>query len=269
MQINNIDCLRPKQRINSFKGNSEKSEPKRMRYKHFEQMSDDVLEARSIVKAYHEVKNNPKGQLLNAMPEITTSLVLTSLALTQPGKLSAKAAAGLGFLALYKSINSSYNAASKVVDKKYKNEEPTEANEKSKTLLKLGTFVATSAIVATGAVLGAKAGKKLLNSEKLAPLGDFVKKESNTLANEINGTKLGKLVENKMIPFTQKHPKLANALSFGLPLASLAGGIIGHAKLLKSVSEDIKQKAENNFIKGKIIQAKAREDFDKIDAVEV
>ena len=268
MQINNLNCCRPKRHINNFTGNYNSEDKQRMRRKHYEEMSDDVLKARSVVKAHYEVKHSPKGQLLNAMPKITTSLILTSLALTQPGKLSAKAAAGLGFLALFKGLDSTFDSSNKAVDKLFKKNETNKDNKKNKTAIKMATFALTSATLSLLAFVGVKSGKKIADKH-FAPAIDFFKKEASTLAGEIDNTKLGKFFETKVAPFTEKHKKLTNIAKITAPFGILAGSLGTQVALMKSVSNDVKEKSINNYIKGKLIQQQAREDFEKIDAVEV
>ena len=75
------------------------------RYKHYEELSDDVLCARSIIKAHQEVEKSGKMRMFKAIPAISTAIITTSIAITQPGKLAAKAGAGLGFLALSSSVD--------------------------------------------------------------------------------------------------------------------------------------------------------------------
>ncbi len=268
MQINNLNCCRPKQRNLNFTGDNVNENKKRMRRKHYEEMSDDVLMARSVIKAHYSTKHSLKGQLLNAMPKITTSLVLTGLTLTQPGKLSAKAAAGLGFLALFKGLNSTFEASDKAVDKLFEKTPKTKENEKNKLMMKAGTFLATTGILSLSALVGFKAGKKIANKH-FAPAVNFLKKEASTLASEIDNTKLGKFVQDVVMPFNQKNQKLANLQRTVLPFGILAGGLGVQSALVKSVSKDVKNKSVENYIKGKLIQEKAREDFKKIDALEV
>ena len=101
LTINNTtNCCKPR-KLTTFTGseNSDKASRK-VRYKHYEQMSDENLKLKSVLKAHREVQESSKMRLFKAMPEITTALIGTSLALAQPGKLAAKAGAGLGFLVL-------------------------------------------------------------------------------------------------------------------------------------------------------------------------
>ena len=268
MQINSLECCRPKRRINTFTGEYNSENKKRMRRKHYKQMNDDVLATRSVIKAHKEVAQSPKGQLIKAMPNISTSLILTSLALAQPGKLSAKAAAGLGFLALFKSIDSTLNTTNEVIEKCFKNVKPTEETEKNKLFLKVGTFFGTAATLSLLAFVGIKSGKKIANKH-FAPVVNFAKKEAATLANEIDNTKLGKFFENKVLPFSQKHKKLMSGLKTFAPLGLLIGSMGAQAKLINSASKDIKNKSFENYVKGKLIQEKAREDFDKLEGIEV
>ena len=103
MEITNISKCHKPYHSGTFKG-SENVKGK-VRYKHFEQLSDDVLSVRSILKAHKEVENSNKMRAFKAIPTLTTALIGTSIAIAQPGKLSKKMSAGLGFLMLSKGID--------------------------------------------------------------------------------------------------------------------------------------------------------------------
>ena len=114
MQINEITkCCKPKA-MSSFKRCNASPDEGRVRYKHLETAPDEVLISRSIMKAHKEVANSGKMRLYKSLPAITTGIIATSLAITQPGKLSVKAAQGLGFLALSKGVD----IASDIISKK-------------------------------------------------------------------------------------------------------------------------------------------------------
>ena len=99
IENNLTNCRKPRQF--AFRGNSNPSQSGRvLRYKHFEQIDDDTLKLKSIVQAHQTVQQSNKMKLFKAMPAIATTLLTTSIALAQPGKFAAKAAAGLGFLVL-------------------------------------------------------------------------------------------------------------------------------------------------------------------------
>jgi hypothetical protein len=84
-------------------------------------MSDDVLQLRSVLKANKDVQESNKMRLFKAMPELTTILLGTTIALTQPGKLAAKAGAGLGFLVLTSALCAGSNAISDKFEKTQNN----------------------------------------------------------------------------------------------------------------------------------------------------
>ena len=263
-----LNCCKPK-RFTTFKGsNNTRSSNRKLRYKHYEQISEEALALQSLMRAHKDVQNSGKMRLLKAMPAITTTLLGTTIALTQPGKLAAKAGAGLGFLALFKSIDSTLNTTNEVIEKCFKNVKPTEETEKNKLFLKVGTFFGTAATLSLLAFVGIKSGKKIANKH-FAPVVNFAKKEAATLANEIDNTKLGKFFENKVLPFSQKHKKLMSGLKTFAPLGLLIGSMGAQAKLINSASKDIKNKSFENYVKGKLIQEKAREDFDKLEGIEV
>lgn len=259
--INSIDCKRKGLNFtNSGEINSSKG---KKRYKHYEEVSDDVLRMRSILTAHQEVSRSGKMQFFKAIPTITAGAIGLSLGLTRPGKLSAKIATGLGFLALVQLTGKAFDGINKIVDNKYlKNNDD---NEAKKTLEKLGL---TFALFSTS-VLAAFGLKKLANAKALSPVSDFVKKEAATLSNEINETKLGKFVDKTLNPFANKHKDAMATLSLMSPFALLGLESFAAIKVSDGLSKDIQQKANENYQKGKIVQALAREHFNSIDAIEV
>lgn len=255
-QINNFDkCCKPR-RFGNFKGSGESSQMSegKVRYKHFEQLSDDVLSVRSIVKAHRDAEQSTKMKLLKAAPAIAAGLTGISIGLTQPGKLSAKAASGLGFLAALTSVDLISDGLKKATIKDvYEN--PSSDKNRNGFLLKL-----------LGVGLAALSAGSLLKGSKA---GDFLSKEASKLAGEINGTKLGKFTAEKIEPFIQKHPKLNAVMSMVLPIGTIIGGALAENKLANDVCKDIEIKANENFAKAKEIQKIAREEFDAVDAEEV
>ena len=252
MLINTISCCKPNSR-RSFTGNSvSASEKQKVRYKHFEKLNDDILCARSIIKAHQDVQNSGKMRLYKAIPSITTGIIATSLALTQPGKLSAKAAAGLGFLALSAGVDK----IGSMVAKNDKNEEKKHS---------LGVFA-----LAIGAIAGGIAmAKGLLNTKAFEGINNFLTKEKDKLANEINSTKLSEFNNKYIQPLLEKYPRASVTALFGGTIGlGLAQGKIKE-NLLQGMSEDIKEKADENFAKAKLIQSIAKEHFDSVDAIEV
>ena len=247
-----INCCKPNRYI-SFKGEDSTSSTRKVRYKHYEQMSDEVLSLRSVLKAHKEVQESNKMRLFKAMPEITTALIGTTIALTQPGKLAAKAGAGLGFLALSKIVNA---VGDKIIENnKKQKDEKFNAKKALKTTAKVALSLGTIAL-----------GAATLKNSKAS---SFFKKEAVQLAKEINSTKLGKFVEKTILPFTTKHSKAVDAIGAFAPFGIIAGSAMAQLNLADSLSEDIKQKATQNYAKGKLIQAQARAHFDSIDAEEV
>lgn len=258
MQINSLTkCTKPRF-FKTFTGNENSSKP---RYKHYEEMSDEILSMRSILKAHHEVEQSGKMKLFKAMPSVITALIGTSIAMTQPGKFSAKAATGLGFLALTKGVDVIANTVNNITDRKTTSNNNNDNNTKQKII---GTIAAigTAAVATAGIVAGVK------KSKKLEPVRNFLSKEASQMAKEVNATKIGKFVNDKLNPFMEKHSAL-KAATFIAPILTLAGGTVAQLNLAKSLSNDIKQKANENFAKGKFIQEIARKDFEAIDAVEV
>ena len=256
MKINEttINCCKPNKYI-SFKGEEENNSPERkVRYKHYEQMSDELLALQSILKAHKDVQNSNKMRIFEAMPKITTTLLGTTIALTQPGRLASKAAAGLGFLALSKAINVTGN---KIIQKSTKPKKE-EKKDTKKTLIKAGKFV-----------LGLGAFALSVVAFKKFKISSFIQKEVGQLAKEINSTSLGKLVEEKVLPFTTKHAKAVDTFGAFAPLGIIGASSLAQLKLADSLATDIEEKTKSNFAKGKLIQSQARAHFDSIDAQEV
>ncbi|MBQ4646943.1 MAG: hypothetical protein IJB79_06310 [Candidatus Gastranaerophilales bacterium] len=245
-----INCCKPNRYLSFTAENSDKPS-KKVRYKHYEQMSDDVLSLKSVLKAHKEVQQSGKMRLFKALPEITTALIGTTIALTQPGKLAAKAGAGLGFLAFTKILSAG-------VDKITQPPEKGGKSDPKKALIESAKIAAGLGAVALGVV-----------SMKNTKASKFLAKEASQLTSEINNTKLGKFVENTFNPFLNKHSKTAEAINLVAPFGIIATSALTQVNLADSLSKDIKEKATQNFVKGKLIQAQARAHFDSIDAQEV
>lgn len=265
MQISNIDCCKPRRKYLNFTS-SEPSGNNRPRFKHYEELTDEALRLRSVIKAHDEVKNGGKVRVLKALPAITAGLIGTSIAITQPGKLSAKAGAGLGFLALLKASASVSNFTFNAIDKK-----EAHAKENKKEMSPIAKLLGTIAIAGAG-VLAIRTGAKHLPKliEKHAkPVSDFVKKDIEKFASEVNQSRLGTFVEDKLNPFLNKHKKAVSVASVAVPIGIFGGVLTAKGSLEKGISKDIKEKTQQNYVKGKIIQTVARNEFDKIDAIEV
>lgn len=265
MQISNINCCKPRRKYLNFTI-SEPSSSTRPRFKHYEELSDEALRLRSVIKAHDEVKNGGKVQILKALPAITAGLIGTSIAITQPGKLSAKAGAGLGFLALLKASTSIANFSFNAIDKK-----EAKAKENKKEMSPVAKVLGTIAIATAGVVAvrsGAKHLPKLI--EKHAkPVSDFIKSDLQKFASEVNQSKLGTFVEEKLNPFLANHKKAVSIASVATPIGVFGGVLMAKNSLEKGISKDIKEKTEQNYIKGKIVQSVAKSEFEKIDAIEV
>ena len=249
-----LNCCKPK-RFSTFTGSeNSKFKERKVTAKHYHQMSDDVLSLHSVVKAHKEVENSAKMRLYKAMPEITTALVATSLALTQPGKLSAKAGAGLGFLVLSSAMSVVGDTVSKIASK---NKNKEEQNTKDK----IKAFALGAATVAVGAlaVFGAK------NTKFFNKASNFIAQDVKKLADEVNNSKFGKFVEKRI----QKNQKELSTAGFLAPFGVIAGSFLGQIALADSLSQDIKEKAQKNFLKGKLIQQQAKAHYDSIDAKEI
>jgi len=235
-------------------------------------MSNDALRTYSLTKAYNKVQNSGKMHLFNSIPAITTALLGTSLALTQPGKLSARAAQGLGFLALCagfdKVVDTTRELSNKLIAKKENKTGNKVSNEERQRANAL-TSIAQIGILCAGVI----ALPKLISKAKTAPalnkITSFIGSEASKLANEINKTKPGQFVENTLNPFMQKHAKATKALEVASCLGIIAGSAAGQIKLHNSMSKDMTKYATDYFEKGKKIQQVARNHFDSVDAVEV
>lgn len=253
-----INCCKPKRFI-PFTGESSEKASRRIRSKHYGQMSDDVLELKSVLDAHKEVQKSGKMRLFKALPAITTGILGVTIGLTQPGKLAAKAGAGLGFLALSEFINNGTNFA---IDKIRNAKENNESNDSKKMFLTIAKVAAGFGAIALGATL-------LKNTKLYKTANSFAKKEIAQLANEINNTKLAKSFNNKVTPFAAKHAKGLKIVSAVAPYGVIAASALTQAKLANSISNDIKQKASENYIEGKTIQAIARAHYESIDAPEM
>ena len=256
MQINNIalstqKCNKP-YRSTSFKGLEGSNGQKKVRYKHYEELSDDMLMARSIVKAHQDSKDSMKMRLYKSLPSIATGIIATSLAITRPGKLSGKTAEGLGFLALSAGVDAAVKLASKRSDDETK-------KDSFKTLAILGAAAAGAVAVKNGKGADGFIGKTV----------KFLQKEGSKLASEINSSKLADLSDKYIEPFIQKHPKLSFVAPFVTAISTSVIGSVASFGLLKGISKDISENACKNYEKGKMIQYLAREHFDSVNAVEV
>ena len=264
MQVNNIlNCHKPK-RFTGLKDTG------KVRYKHYEQMPDEVLSARSMAKAYCEVRESKKSRLLKAMPAITNTLIATSLALTQPGKLSAKVSTGVGFLALISGMNFVSEKISKYAytSLQKNNQKKDNKNDAPKRLMAAiaGTIGAAGVIFGTAAAL-AKNKTKILNSSN--KLIQFLKSEGQKFTEELNNSKLGKRIEENLMNRSDSSKKLINKARYILPFGLIAGSAAADSALRTSISNDFSKKAVQNFIKGKAAQQDAKAHFDSIDAIEV
>lgn len=253
-----INCCKPNRCI-LFKGQNSQNSTRKVRYKHYEQISDEVLCAKSILKAHNDVQSSKKMRLFKALPTITTAVAGVSIALTQPGKLAAKVGAGLGFLAVSNLISLGFD---KLGEKINKNPDENKNGSKFKKIAKPILAVSTCALGVAAVVVGKK-------TNKLDGVKKFFSKEVKQLTDEINNTKLAKKLEEKIIPFETKNKKAFATLGLLAPLGVIASSLGVQIGLAQSLSSDIKEKAVANFAKGKAIQAQARAHFDSIDAQEV
>ena len=249
MQISRINNCRPKPRV-MFLANEKGSFEGKVRYKRYDEPNDDVLCAKSIIKAHESVEKSTKARLLKAIPLITTGILTTGIMIAQPGKTSSKVAKGLGFLALCEGFDILRNKFSK-------KDESEKANIKAACTM-LG------AAVATGAGL-----KMLSNTKTFESVKNFVQKDAQNLANTINDTKVAKFLDKNVNKIANNHPHLANVGLFSS--LTLAMGVNTKAKkdLTQSIKEDIKQNSCKNFIQGKLMQDMARQYYNSIDAEEI
>ncbi len=261
----NLNCQSPR---HFGKSVTTEADNGRKRYKYFEQMDDDTLMLKSVLKAHSEVEKSNKSKLFKAMPAIATGMIGTAYALTHPGKLSGKIASGVGFLV-------AALVADKVSDKvdntmnhinKPSNEapKPAKTSEAIKTVASVaGTVLALSGLAYVGTMAHAKAK----NSQ--SGLAKALVNDGKKLVEEINTSKLGKFVSEKVAPFEAKHQTVFKAARVVAPVGTIAAFGCVQNKLANGISKDIKEKSAHNFAKGKLIQEAARKEFDKIDAEEV
>ncbi len=271
MQINNLlNCCKPRHFGNSATESC--PEGKRLRYKHYEEMDNDTLSKLCLKKAYDTAQNSKKMRIRNLIPALAVGAIGTSVAITQPGKLANKLAYGLGFLAITGGVGALSKKVTSLADEigsvKKGNGKDDSANKKA------ARFGFTAGFLAMGtALLALCSAPKLMASMATKhpqnKLIRFIASEKDKLAAEINDSKLGKFVENKLNPFLKKNPKTEKALDIFAPIAAVLGFVPIYSKLTKSISDDIRKNATDNFFKAKLIQKKAKEHFDKIEAQEV
>ena len=249
MQINNITISTDKCKKPCFLGSMEPAKysgsNKKVRYKHYEELSDDVLKARSIIKAHQDVQKGAKMRLYKALPIIATGLVTGSIALTRPGKLSEKLVTGLGFLATLAGIDALGNIA---------------FNSKKEDTKK--SFATLGALGAIGVGISAV-------SKDTKKVSIFLKNEAKQLAKEIDKTNLAKNIGKKIEPLIKEHPKMAFWAPIATVLTTGAINTLASVGLLKGMSKDIKSNAIDNYEKAKMIQKIAKNHFDSVDAIEV
>lgn len=251
MRINNIGITANKCRkpcLTSFNGDSVEG---LKRYKHYEELSDEMLIAKSIHKAHRDVQNSGKMRLYRAIPKIGAFLVATSLAITQPGKLSAKAATGLGFLAFMAGFDALLNLAFPSGDE----------TDRKKTYATFGAL----ALAAVGAGFAAK-GSGVKGNEGFV---GFIKKEAKQLVEEIDTSKAANFINENINPFLEKHPRF----SFLTPIFTTIGvdilSPLAKLGILNGVSKDMSEKACKYYENSKLVQMIAREKYNSIDAIEV
>ncbi len=279
MQIKNIiDCNKPKRRLN-FLGDDQinqkrsRNDGTKIRYKHYEQMNDDTLGVMSLNKAYKQVQNSGKMRLFKAMPQITTALLGSTIAIAQPGKITAKAGAGLGFLTLMSMIFEGEKFISKQVQKSKEKslkqdslnliqENKTDKNDK-KTKIN-NVLKGASAALALGAAALIAGKTKVIDN-----IYDFAQKEIAQLSKEINSFKASKKINAFISKIESKNSAKLKTLCALSPLMVMGLGSYGELKLADSLSKDIKTKTKENFEKAKNIQFLAREHFNSIEAKEI
>lgn len=224
-----------------FKGqNSPDNTGEKMRYKHHQKLSDDVLIARSIIKAHDKAQNSPKTKLLQAIPSIGAAIIATSIGLAQPEKLSNKLTAGLGFLALFE--------GSKKLDDIFTNSNKAKIQEGKKPDSPLKTTLLSLGVLFTSAIGVIALSKKAANSTQI---GKFLKKEGQKLGEEINSTRIGQFVENTFEPLRKKHSKAASLINFGVILSTITAQPIAQFKLLGDIANDIQKDTIKNYKKAK------------------
>ena len=267
MNVKNItlNCRKPRHFGSSSATESSYGEKKK--YKHFSQMDNDTLMLKSVLKAHDDVSKSNKMKLFKAMPKIAAGIVGTTLAITQTGKLTDKIASGVGFLVAAKVVETVAHGVDNMVDKNWKENNDSKSSIE-KEVVKLGTIVAGSAIAASALIAGKSSIQNAIGNSSNG-FAKLLKNDGAKLLDEINTSKLGKFVSEKVMPFEQKHASAVMKAGVIAPLASILGLSAARNKILNSITGDIHKKAVNNFVKGKIIQEIARSDFDKIDAEEV
>ncbi len=266
MKINslNLNCQKPRHFGESV---ATESSSKKIRLKHFEQLDDDTLMLKSIMKAHKDVNKSNKMKLYKAMPAITIGTIGTIFALTQPGKLSSKHASGLGFLVLAKAYDKVSDGVDKLVDNNWKDKEDN-SNVIAKTVVKAGAAAAGTALAAVALYAGKDSIAKQI-SKSSNKFAQVLTHDAAKFVSEINSTKLGQFVSKKMIPFENANLDKINKANIIAPFAALAGFVAARGKLSENIADDMQRKAINNFAKSKIIQSAARDEFNKIDAKEV
>ncbi len=251
MQINNVALRAEKckpHRLTGFERSINFTSNK-VRYKHYEEINDDVLKARSIIKAHQDVQNGNKMRIYKALPGIATGIVTTSIAIARPGKLSQKLVTGLGFLAALTGLNAINDIAFS-----------KDNEDKKNGLATLG------ALTLAGAGIGAVAKN---SGKSTKTITKFLTKEAKQLAREIDKTKLAKYSNKYIEPFIKEHTKLNSAAPFITIAATGVLNAFASLGLLKGMSKDIKEMACKNYEKGKLIQQIARNHYNSIDAIEV
>ncbi len=267
MQINNLTkCCKPRH-FGSTASDSV-SNGKRVRYKHYEEMDNDILRVRCLRKACSIVQSGGKLKLRDSLPAITATIIGTSLALAQPGKLASKAAKGLGFLATVAALDLGFEKLASFDSKVEQNFKKSGRYDK-KTIDMGGFILGLSAGfgMLTGVLALPKIGNKLLNGN--SKVSRFLSSEKDKLVSELNSSKFGQFVQNSVNPFLDKHKKVSKFLKVGLPLSAIFGEAFATTALNNSLSHDISKIATASFAKAKLIQKEARDHFDKIDAIEV
>lgn len=268
MQVNHISKSSHPSKYLSCTGASNNLNSKKVRYKHYYEMEDGDLRAYSIAKAYNTVQNSGKMRLKKSLPAIASTIIATSIAIAQPGKISTRIKSGLGFLATVSIIGSALKYIPKLMDNYY-----------SKKMLKTGAEIPkerrdiaeSSATLLGGAGLLLVAGLLSRKRPVLKPnkLTNFIAKEGATLSNELQQTKIGQFVQNKLNPFVTKHQKAFNIGTLLSAVGISAFSQVANFKLTKSISKDFNKQTMDNYIKGKAAQADARAHFDSIDAIEI
>ncbi len=267
MQVNSLmNCRKPR----NFGGNAIDNKPvgKKLRYKHYEEMDNEILSRLCLARACNTVQSSGKMKLYNSLSVITPLVIGASLAIAQPGKLAAKAARGLGFLALLSGFDFLSDKVASVIDKvATKKTNSNEKDSKGAALLGMGA----GALLFGSAVVAMCAAPKLANKFLSGSnnVSKFVLSEKDKLVDELNSSKLGQFVENKVNPFMEKHGKLSSVFSLLAPVGVILADSAAKKSMKSSLSEDIRKTATNNFVKAKLIQREAKEHFDKIEAEEV